>query len=112
MYWKCTAHFYGGSVGIPGGGSMRLRPVHTFAERRTPAAALTADLALSRIDALLRAAREGVAGVVVLRGEPGIGKTFLLREATAHAEGMTVLTARGIGPEAEVPYSGLYDALR
>jgi DNA-binding CsgD family transcriptional regulator len=66
---------------------------------------------LRRIQQLLDDARGGRTAVLVLQGEPGIGKTTLLREAARRADGMTVLTARGVEPEAEVPYSGLYDTL-
>lgn len=67
---------------------------------------------LERIQQLLDTARGGRTVILVLQGEAGIGKTTLLREAARRADGMTALTARGVGPEAEVPYSGLYDALR
>src|SRR3954447_2882834 len=51
---------------------------------------------------------------LVLRGEPGIGKSRLLSEATrtARARGMTVLTATGVQSEAHLPFSGLHQMLR
>jgi DNA-binding CsgD family transcriptional regulator len=59
----------------------------------------------------LGAAREGSGGAVVLVGDPGIGKTTLLRWAVARADGMTVLEAHGIESEAELPYAALVDLL-
>ena len=65
----------------------------------------------ARIDALLEHARSGVSGAVVVRGEPGIGKSALLRYAADRAGGMTVLSATGIEAESELPYSGLSELL-
>ena len=65
----------------------------------------------ARIDALLEHARSGVSGSAIIRGEPGIGKSALLRYATDRAEGMTVLSATGIEAESELPYSGLSELL-
>jgi len=59
------------------------------------------------IDALLEAAQRGSSGALVLRGEPGIGKSALLAYAGERAEGMVVLSAVGIEPEAELPFAGL-----
>ena len=51
---------------------------------------------------------------LVLRGEPGIGRSRLLSEATrtARARGMTVLTAAGVQSEAHPPFAGLHQMLR
>jgi tetratricopeptide (TPR) repeat protein len=53
-------------------------------------------------------------GALVLRGEPGIGKSALLRRAedTARARGYTVLTATGVESEAQLPMAGLQQVLR
>ena len=67
---------------------------------------------LSRIDHLLRQAREGRSECLVLRGEPGIGKTSLLDAAAERARDFTVLRACGVELEAELPYSGLLELLR
>jgi DNA-binding CsgD family transcriptional regulator len=66
----------------------------------------------ARIDAVLRGARAGQSGALVLRGEPGIGKSALLQYAIGHASGFTVLTARGFESESEIPFAGLADLLR
>ncbi len=51
---------------------------------------------------------------LVLRGEPGIGKSRLLAEAAqeARARGMAVLTAAGVQSEAQLPFAGLHQLLR
>ena len=67
---------------------------------------------LEVIDRLLDEAREGRSACLVLRGEPGIGKTSLLDAAAERASGLTVLRARGVELEAELPYSGLLELLR
>jgi DNA-binding CsgD family transcriptional regulator len=66
----------------------------------------------ARIERLLAGARLGTSGVLVLSGEPGVGKTALLEHAVARAEGMGVLRARGVEAEAGVPFGGLLALLR
>ena len=68
----------------------------------------------ARIDRLLADARMGSSAVLVLAGEPGIGKTALLAhaEAGARAAGMVGLAARGVASEAHVPFGGLLELLR
>jgi predicted ATPase len=66
----------------------------------------------ARIDALLAGAREGQGGALVLRGEPGIGKSALLADARSRAADMRVLHAHGVQAEAELVYSGLHELLR
>ena len=67
---------------------------------------------IARVDGLLRAARAGRGGTLVIRGEPGIGKTTLLEHATERATGMTVLEARGVESDAELAFAGLFDLFR
>ena len=64
------------------------------------------------IDALLVSAVDGRGGGLLIRGEPGIGKTALLDYAFERADGMRVLRARGVEAEAELAFSGLYELLR
>ena len=61
---------------------------------------------------LVAAARVGSSGVLLVSGEPGIGKTVLLDEAVALATDMRVLRARGAEAEREVPFGGLAQLLR
>jgi DNA-binding CsgD family transcriptional regulator len=51
---------------------------------------------------------------LVLRGEPGIGKSRLLAEAvaTAYERGVTVLTTTGVQSEARLGFAGLHQLLR
>jgi DNA-binding CsgD family transcriptional regulator len=64
---------------------------------------------VARIEKLLDDARAGRSGALLVRGEPGIGKTSLLLHARAAASDMRVLVARGIQAESELPFSGLAD---
>ena len=62
----------------------------------------------ARLDQLLADARLGQSGVLVLRGEPGIGKSALLEYAAERAEGCRVLRATGVEWEMELPFAGLH----
>ncbi|WP_203733558.1 helix-turn-helix transcriptional regulator [Paractinoplanes durhamensis] len=64
------------------------------------------------LDGLVAAAAEGHGGLLVLAGEPGIGKTALLTYALAAARGATTLATTGLESEAALPYAGLGDLLR
>ncbi|SCL72744.1 regulatory protein, luxR family [Micromonospora citrea] len=64
------------------------------------------------ITGLLAAARAGTSATLVLRGEPGIGKTALLDHAAAAAGDMRLLRGTGVESEAELPFSGLQLLLR
>ncbi len=70
------------------------------------------DAERAQIDALLEAARASRSGALVVRGEPGIGKTALLEDARGRAKDMHVLAARGIESESELPFAGLHQLLR
>jgi DNA-binding CsgD family transcriptional regulator len=70
------------------------------------------DAERERLRALLDAARSGRGGAVVLRGEPGVGKTALLDDLRRAADGVRVLSARGIESESRLAFAGLADVLR
>ncbi len=59
---------------------------------------------------LLARAAEGYSGALVLRGEPGVGKTALLDETVAAAVATGMQTARltGVEPETQLGYAGLH----
>ncbi|WP_460494290.1 ATP-binding protein [Dactylosporangium cerinum] len=60
---------------------------------------------------VLDRARAGHSAVLVVRGDPGIGKSALLDDAAAAAAGMTVLRCSGVETEAEVPFASLHQLL-
>ncbi|MDF5754405.1 LuxR family transcriptional regulator [Spongiactinospora sp. TRM90649] len=60
----------------------------------------------------LAEAREGTSSALVLRGEPGIGKTALLDHAAWAASDMRLLRGTGVEFEAKLPFSGLQLLLR
>jgi DNA-binding CsgD family transcriptional regulator len=63
------------------------------------------------IDRLLEAARDSRSGVLVVRGDAGIGKTALLQHAVNRADAMRVLTGAGVEAESELPFAGLHQLL-
>jgi DNA-binding CsgD family transcriptional regulator len=82
---------------------------------RTPYASvmlLGRDAERARIGALLEAAQASRSGALVIRGEPGIGKTALLEDALAQAGNMHVLRARGVESESDLPFAGLHQLTR
>lgn len=67
---------------------------------------------IGRIEHLIRDACRALGGALVLRGEPGIGKSALLDGAEKLVEGVDVLRTRGAGPDAGLPFAGLFDLFR
>ena len=57
---------------------------------------------------LILNARAGTGGVIVLRGEAGVGKTALLDYVLAHAPGCRVVRAAGVESEMELAFAGLH----
>ena len=63
------------------------------------------------IERLLGSVRGGLSGALVLRGEPGIGKTALLEYAAGLATDMHLLRLVGIESEMELGYAALHQLL-
>jgi DNA-binding CsgD family transcriptional regulator len=70
------------------------------------------DAELAALEDLLGQARSGTSGALVLRGDPGIGKTALLAKAAELASGFHVISATGVEEESGLPFSGLHLLLR
>jgi DNA-binding CsgD family transcriptional regulator len=64
------------------------------------------------LGALLEEAREGTAGTLVVRGEPGVGKSALLDELVARAAGATLLRTQGLEAEAPLAFAALHRLVR
>lgn len=62
---------------------------------------------LERLSALIGAARNGRGGALVVQGDPGIGKTALLDEATRGLNGSRVVRSDGYEAESAMPYATL-----
>jgi DNA-binding CsgD family transcriptional regulator len=61
---------------------------------------------------LVSGARIGQSGVLVVTGEPGVGKTALLEDAARHIAGMGVLRGAGSESEQGIPFGVLHQVLR
>jgi DNA-binding CsgD family transcriptional regulator/tetratricopeptide (TPR) repeat protein len=59
------------------------------------------------LDELLDAVRRGDSRTLVLRGEPGVGKSALLEYVVERASGCRVVRAAGVQSEMELPFAGL-----
>jgi hypothetical protein len=59
------------------------------------------------LSGLLEAARAGRSGVLVVRGEPGVGKTALLDWAVDSAAGLRVARVAGVESEMELAFAAL-----
>jgi DNA-binding CsgD family transcriptional regulator len=75
-------------------------------DRRTTLRGRDAECAI--LDGLLDAARSGESGALVVRGEPGIGKTALLEYTIDAASDLRLLRAIGVQSEIELPFAGLH----
>ncbi len=68
-------------------------------------------LEIAAVDRLMSDARSGRGGALVVRGEAGVGKSVLLEQARAAADGFLVLQVVGIESEAELAFAGLHQLL-
>src|SRR5882724_8387311 len=59
------------------------------------------------LDGLLKAVRGGESRVLVVRGEPGVGKSALLEYLVGRASGCRVARAAGVQSEMELAFAGL-----
>ncbi|WP_329078401.1 ATP-binding protein [Streptomyces niveus] len=64
------------------------------------------------LDGLLSQARDGTGGALVLWGEPGIGKSALLRHVHDRAPDFVLLSHSATRPEADLTFAGLHGLLR
>ncbi|WP_448062720.1 AAA family ATPase [Cellulomonas hominis] len=62
---------------------------------------------LEQLSSLISGARNGRGGALLIRGDPGIGKTALLDEATRTATGTRLVRADGYEAESTMPYAAL-----
>jgi DNA-binding CsgD family transcriptional regulator len=60
-----------------------------------------------RMRAVVGAARDGTGGALLVTGEPGIGKTALLRSAVGDDDGAQVLRVDGYEAEATIPFAAV-----
>jgi DNA-binding CsgD family transcriptional regulator len=70
------------------------------------------DAERSIIGGLLVGARESRSGVLVIRGEAGVGKSALLQDARERASDMRVLACAGVEAESALPFAALHQLLR
>jgi len=66
----------------------------------------------SRIGELLDGARASRSAVLVISGEPGVGKSALLEDARDQAGDMRVLSGAGVESEAHLPFAALHQIVR
>jgi DNA-binding CsgD family transcriptional regulator len=60
---------------------------------------------------LVAAARDGMSGALVVRGEAGIGKSSVLDYAASIADGFATLRADGVEPERDIGFAALHRLL-
>ena len=63
------------------------------------------------LDQLIDAVRAGGSRVLVVRGEPGVGKSALLDYLAGRALGCRVVRAAGVESEMELAFAGLHQLL-
>src|SRR5438132_7255813 len=63
------------------------------------------------LDRLIDAVLAGESRALVVRGEPGVGKTALLDYLVEHASGCRVARSVGVESEMELPFAGVHQLL-
>jgi DNA-binding CsgD family transcriptional regulator len=66
----------------------------------------------ARIGELLDGARSSRSAVLVVSGEPGVGKSALLEAARDQAGGMRILSGGGVESETQLPFAALHQIVR
>ena len=66
----------------------------------------------AEVDAAVAAARAGRSSVLVISGEPGIGKSALLDHAVGTAPDLHPVRVRGVEAESNAPFSALHQVVR
>ena len=85
---------------------MSTRAIATLLEIDTPLIGREAQCQI--LDTLVATVRDGHSQVLVVRGEPGVGKTAILEHAIGSASGFGVARATGVESEMELPFAGLH----
>jgi DNA-binding CsgD family transcriptional regulator len=70
------------------------------------------DLERARIGELLAGARSSRSAVLVISGEPGVGKSALLEDARDQAGDMLILSGGGVESETHLPFAALQQIVR
>src|SRR5579862_880337 len=91
-----------GSTGLMGEDSRRQGGASGLTDRRGERGVL---------DQLVGAVRAGGSRVLVVHGEPGVGKSALLDYLVGHAAGCQVVRAAGVQSEMELAFAGLHQLL-
>lgn len=78
----------------------------------SPRSLVGRDAELKTLADLLATVRAGGSAGLVVRGEPGIGKSALLEQLIATATGLQVVRAVGVEGEVDLPYAALHQLCR
>ena len=80
-------------------------------QRRSTAPLVGRTIECEALEQLLGAVRAGESRALVVRGDPGVGKTVLLNHVVHQASGCRVVHASGVESEMELVYAGLHQLL-
>ena len=72
-----------------------------------PGAMLGREAELRQVSQLIEAAQHGSGGALVVRGDPGVGKSRLIAAATATAQEFTVVSMTGVQSESDLAFGAL-----